>query len=349
MRLGAQVETRRVSAGEGAGHHRAEVADAAQRGLQGGVMAAVFDAHVGAAARRGQADLLAGVAGGGVERQVRTQLARHLAAQRDRVDGNHRMRPRQPHELQHQQADRAHPEHGHRVADAHVAVAHRAEREVGRIEAGCGLPGNALGKHAYAVRRPHVFLAEPAVREHSISGPHCRDRAACLDHLADAYVPQPGREKLPAAGFPVTGSAVTGPAGKDAQLAVVTAARQPVTLVQGHFGTVLGGPELAAHPNLVRRQRLARIVAERDPLACRRDQFSWHGDDTIAVGTEGSRRASRALVRGDHRAVPPCALMVGPRRRLLRFEAVQGDLRQGEAVAGSGDPIGKEAVAALLL
>ena len=68
--------TRTYSASRDAFADLIDALDAAQRGLQRRVMATVLDADVGAAARRRQSDLLAGVAGRGVQRQVGADLAR---------------------------------------------------------------------------------------------------------------------------------------------------------------------------------------------------------------------------------------------------------------------------------
>ena len=244
---------------------------------------------------RGQADLLAGVA----RRRVERQVGADLAPQRDRVHGDHRARTCQPRELQGHQADGAHPEHGHGVPDTHVSVAHGAEREVGGVETGSRLPGHALRKHPYLVGPPDVLLAEPAVREHPVAPAQVGDGAAGLDHFADAHVPQYGGIVLRAAGI----------VDEDAQLVVVAAARTAVALVQRHLRAVLGGPEFAAYPDLLGRQRLARVVAERDPLALGCYQFSWHGDYPLGMRAATFIRSSLcSMTYGDMQVNPLAAI-----------------------------------------
>ena len=96
-------------------------------------------------------------------------------------------------QLQGQLADGAKAEDGHGVADPDVAVAHRAEGEIGRIETDRRLPGQAVGQAAHTVRLPHMLLAKGSVARDEVARGDAGDLGSHLDHLAHAHVSQGAR------------------------------------------------------------------------------------------------------------------------------------------------------------
>ena len=265
MCLCAEVEAGRVAARPGAGDDGAQIGYAAQGRLQRAEMAAVVYAYVSAAFIGGQLDFEAGVAGGWVHDDVSAALECDITAQRDGVDGDERVCAGQFCQLQDKQADGAHAENGHGIADADMAVANRAEGEVGRVEADGGLPGDAVREFAGAIFLPYVLLAEGAVGKDGFAEAEVLHAGTDFDDLSDAHIAQSVGVSDHLA-FLV----------EQARAAVVVAAMAGVALEHGHFGAVFGGAEAAAYSNLIWGEGLAFVVAEGDFFAGGGDQFSGH-------------------------------------------------------------------------
>jgi len=121
-------------------------------------VAAVVYANVRPASVGSELDLEPSVAGSRVHNDVCAALLRHVAAQRDGIDGNYRIGAGQFGQLDDKESNGAHAENRDRVTKADVAVADGAKREVGRVEADCRLPGDPVREFARVVGAPDVLL-----------------------------------------------------------------------------------------------------------------------------------------------------------------------------------------------
>ena len=168
--------------------------------------------------------------------------------------------------LQGQQADGAHAEDGDGVAQAHVAVAHRAQGEIGRVEADGGLPGNAVGKGAHRLG-PDVFLAQGTVGEDAVADFEFGDFGTDFDDFTDAHITEANGIAYRVLVVP----------GEDAVFAIKTAAGAGVAFVHGHLGAVFDRAEEAFDAHLAGCERGIVVFGEGDLFAGGSDEFSGHG------------------------------------------------------------------------
>ena len=272
VRFRAKVQSCGVGSGVSPADHGAAERHGAKRLLQAGHRAAVLDRDVHARAAGGKLDLAAGVARRRIERPGGAGLRRHVAAQRDRIDGQHLRGAGQPGHLHHDQPDRPEPEHRHAVAKADVAVAHGPHREHRRVQAQGRLPAHARLKPETALGRQDVRLPEGPVREDPVAGAEAGHRRSRLHHGAAEHVADP-----------IPGSRAS-LAGEQPQIAVIRSPRIRVSLEERHLGAVLGHRVLARHAHVPGSHRAVLVIPPLQPTRRDPDQFLRHAA-TLQVGS----------------------------------------------------------------
>ena len=139
-------------------------------------------------------DLQASVHGHRVQRQVGVVAQSRSAPPLDGIDDRHPTRTAQTRGLRDHQPDSTESKDGDAVAQAHRAIAHRADGKVGRVPIHDGLRRNSVWGLLHARRRYSVRFADGQMREDPVAFPQRGDLSTHFDDRAQAHVAEVSRE-----------------------------------------------------------------------------------------------------------------------------------------------------------
>ncbi len=202
MRFASEVKTFSKWFGKRDIGDGAAVGQTAERRLQRVGVAAGFDNHIGTLLAGQRFDLFTYVSANGVKTEIRTVATGNITAMSDRIDTNHHRRASAFCQLNGNLTNRAKPYHHHKIAHAHVGIAHAAHGKLRRVVTDGVFPGAALRHFAQLVVIHCVNddrLGERAVAAYAVAHRVVVNVAAALDNVANHHVAKLELAKLNAA------------------------------------------------------------------------------------------------------------------------------------------------------